>query len=155
MIHQSTVLVSLMLVLLITNEVPAVTLNDGVDKKPCVPLGVRTDTNILLPDVTAVVLTVATPAIKVAVPMLAFVPVVNFILEAKTEPNKVKSPVPINLAICVEPVPSYQVVFAYAVPPPENVAALPLVTSLLATIKTLPPGELPDDGEFVISIVSE
>ena len=80
MTHQFTTLVSVALVELIVNDVPATIV--GTDKFPWVPPGVLTLTKIFDEDVTAVVLTVTVPAESVAVPTLAFDPVVKLIFPA-------------------------------------------------------------------------
>lgn len=80
MIHQFTVDVSAALLEFMTNEVAAVMLATGADRKPCVPPGVLQETKIVLPAATAVVFTVTVPATRVAVPMLAFAPVAILIL---------------------------------------------------------------------------
>ena len=80
MIHQFTVLVSLALLLLMTNDVALVILATGAESMPCVPPGVLQLTMIMLPVATAVVFTVTVPATRVAVPMLALLPVAIFSL---------------------------------------------------------------------------
>ena len=78
MIIQLTVLVSSIALELITKDVPLTIDAAGADKKPCVPPGVLQVRKIVLPVATAVVDTVTVPATRVAVPMLALLPVAIF-----------------------------------------------------------------------------
>ena len=66
--NQLTVLVSVLLVLLITNDVPAIIEAAGALKNPIDPLGVLRVKKIIDDAVTAVVETVTVPEDKVAVP---------------------------------------------------------------------------------------